>query len=74
MNNSNETKLTSEEFKTIKLLVRRLSSSIDHVMENDFSFAQDEDPELYQHLIDMQEMWESDEIRDAIDAWDDIDR
>tara|TARA_Y100000310_G_scaffold188048_1_gene188032 strand:+ start:484 stop:708 length:225 start_codon:yes stop_codon:yes gene_type:complete len=72
MNNTSDIKLTPEEFKTIKLLIRKCSSSIEHVMENDFSFTQDEGPELYQHLMDMQEMWESDEIRDAIDVWTDI--
>ena len=72
MNDTNKIKLTSEEFEIIKLLIQRFSSSIDHVMENDFSFVQDVGPELYQHLVDMQEMWESDDIRDAIDAWVDI--
>lgn len=73
MNNTSIT-LDKKEFKAIKTLIHKFSSSIETVLENDFSFLSVDERELHHSLLDMQDAWESEEIRDAMDAWVDIDR
>jgi len=66
--------LDEKEFKTIKTLIREFSSSIEAVLESDFSFLDGEERELCHTLLEMQDMWESEEIKHALDAWLDIDQ
>ena len=65
--------VTHQEFDVIKTLIHAFSNAIEGVIENDISHL-DHDTELYLSLLDLNETWESHEVRDAMEAWIDIDR
>ena len=67
-----KTSVTHQEFGVIKTLIHAFSNAIENVIENDISQL-DQDTELYLSLLDLNEVWESNEIRDAMEAWIDID-
>ena len=70
MNNSTENiELSQEQLEIIKTLIGKMSHGIEQILENDFSSINEEDPALYDALVDLHDMWESLEIKDAYDMW-----
>jgi hypothetical protein len=65
--------ITKKEFSTIKTLIQSFSIAIETIIESDLSHL-DKDTELYHNVIDLVDTWESQEIRDAVEVWTEIDR
>tara|TARA_B100001123_G_C14676685_1_gene775689 strand:+ start:347 stop:589 length:243 start_codon:yes stop_codon:yes gene_type:complete len=67
--------LTDDEFTVIKYLISSFSHTIENVVENDIQLVDKEtNRELYHALLDLVDMWESSDIKDAMDTWAEIDR
>jgi len=62
--------LTHAEFESIKNIIKSLAPTVEAVLNADIASISQEEPGLYTALIDLQEAWESDEVQNSLDTWD----
>ena len=65
-----EKTLTSDEFVKVRLLIEKLSFFVDGVLSCDMSSLKDDNPVLHAALVELQDCWESPEVINAYEAWE----
>lgn len=69
-NYNDEYSMTNEEFSVIKTVINSILPHIENIMVCDLTNIKEHDPSLYMALIDLQESWDSSELTDAIEIWE----
>ena len=64
--------VTDEQLSAIRILVNNLASGIESVFESDFTSIEEENPNLYHALVELHDVWDSSEVRDALEIWEEL--
>ena len=64
--------MKASDIEKLKILLERSIPIAEYIANSDFDLIKDEDPELYSELIELQEIWDSPEVTDSLEAWEEI--
>ena len=69
-NYNDEYSLTDEEVNAIKIIINTLLPHAENLVSCDVDSIQDIYPTLYTAVMDLQEAWDSTDLSDSIEMWE----
>ena len=67
--NNGNTVLEKEEFEAIKEIIHKLASGVEGLLEINYADIADDNPLLYDAILELQERWDSHGFQDALETW-----
>lgn len=66
--------ISNEQFESIKFIIEKLSSTSESIAESNISEICEDFPDVYENLVELKEIWESNRMKECLDTWaDEID-